>query len=149
MRRAVRKYAAGVLLATLAACTNAAQATSYTMHRDPQCGCCEAWADHVSDNMDARVATVDEPNMSAFKDAQNVPQDLRSCHTMIVSGYVIEGHVPADAIAKLLREQPQGVDGLAVAGMPLGSPGMEMGAQRQSYEVIAFGNAGRRVFARY
>lgn len=149
MRRAARKYAAGLVLATLAACTNAAQAPSFTMHRDPQCGCCEAWADHVSGKMDARVATVDEADMGAFKDGHDVPQDLRSCHTMTVAGYVIEGHVPAEAIEKLLRERPQGVEGLAVAGMPLGSPGMEMGGQSQPYDVIAFGSEGRTVFARY
>ena len=78
-----------------------------------------------------------------------MPADLRSCHTMEVSGYVIEGHVPAADIQRLLKERPAGVRGLAVAGMPLGSPGMEMGDQAQPYQVVAFGEAGRSVFNSY
>ena len=72
-----------------------------------------------------------------------------SCQTMEVEGYIIEGHVPAEAIARLLRERPEGVTGLAVPGMPLGSPGMEMGDRVQPYEVIAFGPDGQKVFASY
>ena len=87
--------------------------------------------------------------MAALKTAKGVPQDLWSCHTMEVDGYIIEGHVPADAVAKLLRERPEGVAGLAVPGMPLGSPGMELGDQVQPYDVIAFGPGGRSVFASY
>ena len=87
--------------------------------------------------------------MAALKTARGVPQDLWSCHTMEVDGYIIEGHVPADAVAKLLRERPEGVAGLAVPGMPLGSPGMELGDQVQPYDVIAFGPGGRSVFASY
>ena len=95
------------------------------------------------------VETRNSVNMSAVKDANAVPETLRSCHTMIVEGYVIEGHVSADAIAKLLREKPTGVKGLAVAGMPVGSPGMEYQNQTQPYQVIAFGDSGQRVFASY
>jgi len=86
---------------------------------------------------------------SALKAAKGVPQDMWSCHTMEVEGYIIEGHVPAEAIARLLRERPEGVTGLAVPGMPLGSPGMEMGDRVQPYEVIAFGPDGQKVFASY
>jgi hypothetical protein len=68
---------------------------------------------------------------------------------MVVDGYVIEGHVPAADIARLLRERPEGIKGLAVPGMPIGSPGMEMGDRTQPYQVIAFGSAGRSVFASY
>ena len=78
-----------------------------------------------------------------------VPADLVSCHTAVIGGYVIEGHVPARDIARLLEQRPKGVKGLAVAGMPLGSPGMEAGGRVQPYQVIAFGDAGRRVFANY
>ena len=99
--------------------------------------------------MEAEVASVDTDDMSALKAARGVPQDLWSCHTMEVDGYIIEGHVPADAVAKLLRERPEGVAGLAVPGMPLGSPGMELGDQVQPYDVIAFGPGGRSVFASY
>lgn len=133
----------------LAACTGTAQAASYTMFRDPSCGCCEAWAAHVRDGLHARVAVKDSANMTGIKDREGVPGELRSCHTMIVDGYVIEGHVPAADIARLLRERPEGVQGLAVAGMPMGSPGMEVSGRSQPYQVIAFGKAGRRVFSSY
>jgi hypothetical protein len=138
----------GILLA-LAACSNAAQATGFTMFRDPQCGCCEEWAEHVRSGMKAEVSIEDRQDMAAIKDRNGVPDELRSCHTMVVDGYVIEGHVPAADIARLLKEQPVGVKGLAVAGMPLGSPGMDMGGRTQPYQVIAFGPAGQRIFASY
>ena len=99
--------------------------------------------------MEAEVASVDTDDMSALKAAKGVPQDMWSCHTMEVEGYIIEGQVPAEAIARLLRERPEGVTGLAVPGMPLGSPGMEMGDRVQPYEVIAFGPDGQKVFASY
>ncbi|ATW03716.1 MULTISPECIES: DUF411 domain-containing protein [Sphingomonadaceae] len=140
---------ASVLFGLLAACTSAAQAAPLVMFRDPGCGCCEKWAEHIETNMKQDVETRNSLNMSAVKDANAVPETLRSCHTMIVEGYVIEGHVPADAIAKLLREKPTGVKGLAVAGMPVGSPGMEYQNQTQPYQVIAFGDSGQRVFASY
>src|SRR3546814_11096238 len=87
--------------------------------------------------------------MAAVKDKQGVPQALRSCHTMLVGGYVIEGHVPAKEISRLLREKPKGVKGLAVAGMPTGSPGMEHGDHREAYKVLPFGPGGQRVYASY
>ena len=133
----------------LAACTGAAQAASYTMYRDPQCGCCETWAEHVREGLSTEVTVQESADMAAVKDGHAVPDDLRSCHTMVVDEYVIEGHVPAADIARLLRERPDGVQGLAVAGMPLGSPGMEMNGQTQPYQVIAFGKAGRTVFSTY
>jgi len=133
----------------LTACSGVAQAASYTMFRDPNCGCCEAWAAHIREGLHADVAVQDSADMGAIKDREGVPDELRSCHTMIVDGYVIEGHVPAGDVARLLRERPADVEGLAVAGMPLGSPGMEMGGRTQPYQVIAFGPAGKRVFASY
>ena len=140
---------ASALFGLLAACTSAAQAAPFLMFRDPGCGCCEKWAEHIETNMKQDVETRNSVNMSAVKDTNAVPETSRSCHTMIVEGYVIEGHVPADAIAKLLREKPTGVNGLAVAGMPVGSPGMEYQNQTQPYQVIAFGDSGQRVFASY
>ena len=145
----MRRSLAASLLLALAACSNAAQAATYTMFRDPGCGCCLNWAGHIEGRMEAEVAPVDTDEMSALKAAKGVPQDLWSCHTMEIEGYIIEGHVPAEAIARLLRERPEGVAGLAVPGMPLGSPGMEMGDRVQPYEVIAFGPAGPKVFASY
>lgn len=141
----LRRSAAPLVLA-LAACSTAAEATEYTMLRDPGCGCCEEWAGHMTTGLNAQVATADRTEASRTGPAAAVPQALRSCHTMIVDGYVIEGHVPAAAVARLLRERPAGVTGLAVAGMPAGSPGMEMGGETEPYDVIAFGPDGNRVF---
>ena len=136
-------------LLALAACSTAAQAATYTMFKDPNCGCCDHWADHVREGTDAEIAVSQTGVMAAVKDEHGVPQQLRSCHTMIVDGYVIEGHVPAADIARLLEERPEGVRGLAVPGMPVGSPGMEMGDRSQPYQVIAFGDNGMTVFASY
>ena len=133
----------------LAACTTAAQAAEITMYRDPNCGCCLAWADHMEQGDQHDVTSVDHPEMGAVKAENGVPNDLRSCHTAIVEGYTIEGHVPAADIERLLAERPAGVTGLAVAGMPMGSPGMEHGDHRQAYQVIAFGPEGRSVWANY
>ena len=133
----------------LAACTGAAQAASFTMYRDPSCGCCEAWAAHMRQGERHDVTTVDHPDMASVKTQNGVPDDLRSCHTMIADRYVIEGHVPAAEVERLLAERPDWVEGLAVAGMPLGSPGMEAGGKVQPYQVIAFGNGRREVFASY
>lgn len=140
--------AAGMLLVSLAACSTAAQAASYTMYRDAGCGCCLKWADHAAKGLDAEV-TAENADMEAVKDLHGVPAELRACHTMIVEGYVIEGHVPAEAIQKLLREKPKNVIGIAVPGMPVGSPGMEHQDMKQPYQVIAFGPEGQRVFASY
>jgi hypothetical protein len=145
----LRRPVVAAAMLVLAACSNAAQAATYTMYRDPGCGCCLSWAGHVEEGMQAKVASVDSNDMAAIKTARGVPQELWSCHTMEVDGYVIEGHVPAEAVAKLLRERPAGVAGLAVPGMPLGSPGMEAGGRVQPYEVIAFGADGQSVFASY
>ncbi len=144
-----RRSVSGAALLVLAACSNVAQAATYTMFRDPGCGCCLNWAGHVEDGMNTKVASVDSNDMAAIKTARGVPQELWSCHTMEVDGYIIEGHVPAEAVAKLLRERPAGVAGLAVPGMPLGSPGMEAGNRIQPYDVIAFGPTGQSVFASF
>ncbi|CAO1654299.1 DUF411 domain-containing protein [Parasphingorhabdus sp. NYA22] len=140
--------AAGLLLVSLAACSTAAQAASYTMYRDAGCGCCLEWADHASTGLDAEVIA-ENADMQMVKDLHGVPNELRACHTMIVEGYVIEGHVPAEAIRKLLSEKPEGFTGLAVPGMPVGSPGMEYQDMTEPYQVIAFGPKGQRVFASY
>ena len=145
----LRRSISGAALLVLAACSNVAQAATYTMFRDPGCGCCLNWAGHLEDGMNANVASVDSNDMAAIKTARGVPEELWSCHTMEVDGYIIEGHVPAEAVARLLRERPDGVAGLAVPGMPLGSPGMEARNRIQPYEVIAFGPTGQSVFASY
>lgn len=88
--------------------------------------------------------------MPSLKRRLGVPDDLASCHTAEVEGYVVEGHVPAEDIVRLIEQRPAGVRGLAVPGMPIGSPGMEQGGRRDAFEVIAFrANGSREVFARY
>jgi hypothetical protein len=117
-----------------------------TVHRDPSCGCCGAWVAHVR-GAGFAVTVRDSADIDAVKRHLGVPPELASCHTAEVQGYVVEGHVPADAVLKLLAERPQAT-GLAVPGMPAGSPGME-GGTPQTYEVVLFGPQGRRTFARY
>ena len=96
------------------------------------------------------VKTVDDADLNAVKEQNQVPSDLQSCHTAIVDGYIIEGHVPAADVKRLLAERPDAV-GLAVPGMPIGSPGMEMpGTDPQPYDVILFDKSGKQtVFASY
>jgi hypothetical protein len=120
-----------------------------TVFKDPNCGCCGAWVDHVRAagfSVDVRI----EPRMARVKTRLGVPIDLVSCHTAVVEGYAIEGHVPAEAIARLLRERPA-LAGIAVPGMPSGSPGMEVeGQAADPFKVIGFtAGGGRLVFADY
>ena len=145
----LRKAASGMTLALLAACTTAVSAAPIVMYRDAGCGCCLKWADHAEKGMDRTITVKDEANMRARKTALGVPPMLASCHTAVIDGYVIEGHVPAADIKRLLETRPAGVKGLAVAGMPIGSPGMEYQNQTQAYQVIAFGADGQSVFTNY
>jgi hypothetical protein len=116
--------------------------------KDPSCGCCRAWAEHVR-AAGFPVEIVESASVARLKARLGVPQDLAGCHTAEVGGYVVEGHVPAAAIRRLLEERPAAT-GLAVPGMPVGSPGMEVeGSPPETYEVMLFGPSGRRRFARY
>jgi hypothetical protein len=126
-----------------------AQANSITMWRDPGCGCCTEWAKRMETAFRAKVTVINSPNMAAVKKARGVPGDLQSCHTAMVGGVVVEGHVPPEDIKRLIASRPRGVTGLAVPGMPAGSPGMDVGHnQKQRYQVFAFGPGGKRtVFA--
>lgn len=136
-------------LAAFSATIGVAHAANPTMFRDAGCGCCLKWLEQVKASFGQKAVIVNSTDMTAIKDKQGVPQALRSCHTVLVGGYVIEGHVPAKEIARLLREKPKGVKGLAVAGMPMGSPGMEHGDHREAYKVMTFGSGGQRVYASY
>ncbi|MBW8297242.1 DUF411 domain-containing protein [Sphingopyxis sp.] len=136
-------------LAAFSATIGVAHAANPTMFRDAGCGCCLKWLEQVKASFGQKAVVVNSTDMAAVKDKQGVPQALRSCHTVLVGGYVIEGHVPAKEIARLLREKPKGVKGLAVAGMPMGSPGMEHGDHREAYKVMTFGSGGQRVYASY
>jgi len=105
------------------------------VYKTPTCGCCGKWVDHLR-AYGFRVRTTDLPRLEAVKQQNGIPRELSSCHTAIVGSYVIEGHVPAADIARLLEEKPA-VSGLAVPRMPLGSPGMES-PNPVRYEVLAF-----------
>jgi hypothetical protein len=113
------------------------------VYKTPTCGCCAKWVDHMRANgFDAKVQ--DLPDLSAVKAKLGVPAELGSCHTAQVGRYVIEGHIPADAVHRLLKERPTTVSGLAVPGMPMGSPGMEVpGGSVQPYLILTFDRQGQ------
>jgi hypothetical protein len=116
--------------------------------RDPSCGCCSAWVDHIR-STGFQVEVIESNDLAALKLRLGIPGHLAACHTAEIGGYVLEGHVPAPAIERLLVERPAAT-GLVVPGMPVGSPGMEVsGAQDERYEVILFGLPGQRVYARF
>jgi hypothetical protein len=125
-----------------------AASTRIIVNKDPNCGCCGAWVDHLRAN-GFDVSVIDTAELNRVKARLGVPNALASCHTAETEGFVIEGHVPAGSIRKLLSQRPK-IRGLAVPGMPVGSPGMEVeGTPPDIYDVIAFGPSGQRVFARY
>ena len=136
-------------LAFLPAAAGAAAPAGYVMWRDPGCGCCLEWAKRIEAAFGRKLPVVNTPNMAAVKKAQGVPAALHSCHTAIIQGVVVEGHVPPEDIKRLIASRRRDVKGLAVPGMPAGSPGMDVGhSHRQRYQVFAFDGAGRRsVFA--
>lgn len=117
-----------------------AKAADIVVYKSPTCGCCKAWVSHLEEN-GFTVETHDQVNMNPIKAEMGVPYQYRSCHTAKVGDYVIEGHVPADLIGKLLQEKPP-IKGLAVPGMPMGSPGME-GPRKDDYDVMAFQANGK------
>ena len=112
-----------------------------TVYKSPTCGCCKEWIKHMEANgFSAKVVDMDD--LTTVKKNAGVPDELLSCHTALVWTYVAEGHVPADLVKKMLAEKPA-ILGLAVAGMVVGSPGMEQGATRLPYAVMAFAKGGK------
>lgn len=132
--------------ANLSASDEALAPVEVIVYKSPTCGCCSKWVDHMTAS-GFKVIAHDTSNMQAVKTTLGVPDAMASCHTAVVNGYVIEGHVPAADIQRLLREKPN-VKGLAVPGMVMGSPGME-GSRSDTYNVIAFGEGKTSVFARH
>jgi hypothetical protein len=139
------------VLIGLAVAASGARATGLprlTVTKDPTCGCCAGWTEHVR-AAGFPVEIIETTELNRIKVRLGVPNNLAACHTAEVDGYVIEGHVPAAAIKRLLAERPQ-VKGLAVPGMPAGSPGMEVeGSEPEIFEVIAFGPNGQSVLGRF
>jgi hypothetical protein len=142
IRRAVGITLLGFLV-TLAANSGAQRPTAIAVWKDANCGCCAVWIEHLRRNGFAPTHTnLNLDDLAALKDKRGVPKAARSCHTAVVEGFVIEGHVPASEVARLLKTRPSGVVGLAVPGMPIGSPGME-GANARPYDVLAFDKQGK------
>jgi hypothetical protein len=152
----VRTFTLGVSFLALALTTGAARPSTadtdpkqpvITVYKDASCGCCKSWIEHLIKH-GYRVDAKDSPDMTEIKRSLGVPEGLTACHTAVVNGYLLEGHVPAADNARLLKTKPK-VAGLAVPGMPMGSPGME-GPRTQHYQVLSFDKAGKtRIFASY
>ena len=140
--------ALGLSAAIAGGCRNTAGDTkTVQVFKTPTCGCCKNWVEHL-EKAGFDVEVKDLPDLASIKRENGVPAELVSCHTALVDGYVIEGHVPASDIERLLAERPA-VSGLAVPDMPLGSPGMEHPdpSRHQPYDVMSFGQGGVQVFA--
>ena len=147
-RRSVLTSVCAAALAATSLPSGAQGSPKIVVTKDPTCGCCGGWVDHLR-TAGFIADVIESSEINRVKIRLGVPQDLASCHTAEIDGYVIEGHVPAPAIRRLLAERPQ-AKGLAVPGMPVGSPGMEVdGTEPETYEVILFGPSGKRIFASY
>jgi hypothetical protein len=113
---------------------------SIKVYKTATCGCCKAWVEHLEQN-GFKVEVMDMPDLSAVKAKYGIKPEMQACHTAVVGNYVVEGHVPADLILKMINEKPA-IAGIAVPGMPMGSPGMESGT-KESYTVLSFDSAGK------
>jgi hypothetical protein len=133
---------AALMLVSGAAWAQRDQKPTIDVFKTSTCGCCKIWVEHLRSN-GFTVKTTDVEDMSGIKASRGVPAKLQSCHTGVVDGYVLEGHVPAADIHRILKERPK-VAGLAVPGMPIGSPGMEVkGVTPQPFDVMAFEKGGK------
>ena len=119
------------------------------LHQSPYCGCCGMWVKYMQN----KGYTLEVRKYSDFyklKDELGIKKEFQSCHTGLVEGYAVEGHVPADAVEWLLSEKPKGVIGIAVPGMPMGSPGMEQGGEDEEYPVvIMFKDGSHKIYGTY
>jgi len=150
MMKTIASALAAATLATVsvAGAAGAEPSTSLTVYKSPSCGCCGGWVDHMK-AAGFTVTTKDTDEMDTVKAMLGVPADMGSCHTATIDGYVVEGHVPADAVRRLLAEKPEAA-GLAAPGMPMGSPGMDNGGASEPYSVMLFTRAGgAETFQRY
>lgn len=119
-----------------------------TVYKTPTCGCCNKWVDYLEDN-GYQVKTQDMADLRFVKSMSGVRPSYASCHTAVIDGYVVEGHVPVGDIERLLKERPD-IIGISVPGMPIGSPGMEQGDRRDNYQVVTLEKDGSaKVFAQH
>lgn len=134
-------YKKFLTLTMLTSFSSIVAATTIDVWKSPTCGCCTKWVTHLEKN-GFDVISHNTNKMSLIKDKHNIPKKLRSCHTATVNGHVIEGHVPAEDIKRLLEIKSKTISIIGVPGMPAGSPGMEMGNRFDPYPVIAISNNG-------
>ena len=132
---------AGAALLVAPRALRAAAPPTMTVYKSPSCGCCKNWV-AAAQKAGFTVKVVDLDDLSEIKKNAGVPDSLQSCHTVLVGAYVVEGHVPLDLVSRMLAAKPAFV-GLAVPGMVVGSPGMEQGAEKQPYDVIAWVKGGK------
>lgn len=117
--------------------------TRITVYKSPTCGCCQNWVEHMKfSGFAVEAHNVADARLAEIKETAGIPANLRSCHVALAGTYAFEGHVPADLVTRVLQQKPK-LAGLAVPGMPVGSPGMEMGARKDRYDVVAFGRDGK------
>lgn len=143
-RRTLLTLAVAVALAWAGNVWIAAQSAKpqMTVYKSATCGCCSNWVEHMRAN-GFEVKAVDVDDIDKVKRERGVPADTASCHTGIVNGYVVEGHVPADAVLRMLKEKPA-IAGIAVPGMPMGAPGMEVpGGKKEAFNIVSFDKAGK------
>jgi hypothetical protein len=147
-RDAVRLFSLSAALGVWSAATAHAESTPLTVYKDPDCGCCEKWVAHMKANGFAPTVT-NTRDIASIKQQHHVPDALASCHTALVGGYVIEGHVPAADVKRLLAQKPKAVVGLTIPGMPSSAPGMDM-TPFKPYTVLSFDAQGKTmVFAEH
>ena len=137
-----------LLAGFLVGCESVDNNLELTVYKSPTCGCCIKWVNHLEEN-GFKVISHDVSDVQVIKDKYGVRHDLASCHTAMVNGYVIEGHVPASDIKRFLSDPQPNVVGLTVPGMPMGSPGME-GSHKDNYNVYTFSKQGKTtIFSSY
>ena len=146
-RRTLLSSVATALVVGVVPNSFAAPAPNMKVYKSPWCGCCGAWVEHVQQHGFV-VEVVELEDVSPVKDHYGIRPQLQSCHTAVVDGYIVEGHVPAADIKRLLEERPSAT-GLTVPGMPIGSPGMEQGHHKDPYAVLLFSDTSIKVFSEY
>jgi len=149
MKRRTLLYLAAVATAANSLPSSAkAPLPEVVVFKNPDCGCCGAWVDHMK-AAGFPVKVHETPDTSAVRKRHGIPDEFGSCHTGVVAGYALEGHVPAEDVKRLLAKKPVAA-GLSVPGMPVGSPGMEVGSRKEPFQVLLIDKAGRsRVFSSY
>jgi len=125
--------------------TNAAPKETITLYKSYTCGCCNGWKDHmISNGYKVKVVNMQDEDMPGIKRKYGIPSSIKSCHTAIIGDYVVEGHIPSKVVDKLLTEKPA-IDGIGMAGMPSGSPGMP-GSKNEPWKIYSFNNGKKSMY---